>query len=86
MPQTTSPTLRPSKGWYAARKRLGFDKDAQLAVAMRVDPSTIYRFEKGIGSPSGDFIVKALMAFRLSATEFHQLFAIEQPKRRREVA
>jgi DNA-binding XRE family transcriptional regulator len=86
MPHTTAKQqglIRPGKGWYDLRKSAGYTKDAQLAVAMDVDPSTIYRFERGIGSPSSDFLAKALHAFGLGADDFGRLFTITGKKARR---
>lgn len=67
-------TLRLAKGWYELRKQAGYRTDAEVAVAMGVDPATVYRLQKGIGSPSAAFICAALDAFGLTEADFHRVF------------
>lgn len=93
MPKTTpqrseARTVKLAKGWYELRSNAGFRTDAEVAVAMGVDPSTVYRLQKGEGAPSSEFMASALETFGLTDREWHKLFESVPAKqaRRRAVA
>jgi len=78
-------TIGLAPGWYELRKKCGFRTDAELAVAMGVDPATVYRIQKG-AVPSAGFIYAALHVFGLAETEFHRIFRCVESKQSSRVA
>jgi transcriptional regulator with XRE-family HTH domain len=87
MPKTSPvavPTIALGRGWYRALKTAGYRTDAQVAVAMGIDPATVFRLQKGDGAPSAKFIAAAMTLF---GSPFEELFTVvASPKASRRAA
>jgi transcriptional regulator with XRE-family HTH domain len=87
MPKTSpvaAPTIALGQGWYRELEAAGYTTDAQIAVAMGIDPATVFRIQKGDGAPSAKFIAAALTVF--GSDKFNVLFAVVAPKAARRAA
>ena len=86
MPKTRGKaSIQVSPGWHKARRAAGFETDVQLAAAMGINPSTIYRVENG-QQPSADFIAAALVAFGMPMHDVPKLFSLVVTPAKRDAA